>query len=383
MASIRLENLDKRYGKVHAVKEINLEIAEGEFIAFLGPSGCGKSSTMRCIAGLEEISGGTIYFNERNVNRVRPRDRGVAMAFETYALYPTLNVHENLAFPLRAARMKDEEIGKRVAEIAGILEITDLLDRMPRGLSSGQQQRVGLARALIKKPEVFVLDEPISHLDTRQRGRMRAYLKRLHIELGHTMVYVTHDQEEAMAMADRITVMRDGHLIQTGTPEEVYHQPVDIFVAGFIGEPATNFLDCRLEQDGNECILEAISDADVRLPMSERMVNQARSGAIPDEVTLGIRPFYVHPSFEADNQHIIPARVFIIEPLGDSTVVTVDVADARMQVVTPPDFTASPKQELWLAFDPARVLLFDRSTTRTIANGRAMNEDETTTIPTT
>ncbi|MEJ2305258.1 MAG: ABC transporter ATP-binding protein [Anaerolineales bacterium] len=383
MASIRLENLDKRYGKVHAVKEINLEIAEGEFIAFLGPSGCGKSSTMRCIAGLEEISGGTIYFNERNVNRVRPRDRGVAMAFETYALYPTLNVHENLAFPLRAARMKDEEIGKRVAEIAGILEITDLLDRMPRGLSSGQQQRVGLARALIKKPEVFVLDEPISHLDTRQRGRMRAYLKRLHIELGHTMVYVTHDQEEAMAMADRITVMRDGHLIQTGTPEEVYHQPVDIFVAGFIGEPATNFLDCRLEQDGNECILEAMSDADVRLPMPERMVNQARSGAIPDEVTLGIRPFYVHPSFEADNQHIIPARVFVMEPLGDSTVVTVDVADARMQVVTPPDFTASPKQDLWLAFDPARVLLFDRSTTRTIANGRAMNEDETTTIPTT
>ena len=383
MASIRLENLDKRYGKVHAVKEINLEIAEGEFIAFLGPSGCGKSSTMRCIAGLEEISGGTIYFNERNVNRVRPRDRGVAMAFETYALYPTLNVYENLAFPLRAARKKDAEIGKRVGEIAGILEITDLLERMPRGLSSGQQQRVGLARALIKKPEVFVLDEPISHLDTRQRGRMRAYLKRLHIELGHTMVYVTHDQEEAMAMADRITVMQDGHLIQTGTPEEVYHQPVDIFVAGFIGEPAMNFLDCRLLLDQGEYILEAMADPNVHLPIPESINDSARSGAIPEEVTLGIRPFYVHPSKQTDDQHTIPASVFIVEPLGDSTVVTVDVADARMQVVTPPDFKANPKEKLWLAFDPARILLFDKASRRTIANGMGLGESETISIPTT
>jgi len=381
MASIRLEGLDKRYGKVHAVKGINLEIAEGEFIAFLGPSGCGKSSTMRCIAGLEEISGGTIYFNERNVNRIRPRDRGVAMAFETYALYPTLNVYENLAFPLRAVRMKDEEIGKRVDEIASILEIIDLMERMPRGLSSGQQQRVGLARALIKKPEVFVLDEPISHLDTRQRGRMRAYLKRLHIELGYTMVYVTHDQEEAMAMADRITVMQDGHLIQTGTPEEVYHQPVDIFVAGFIGEPAMNFLDCRLQQDGSEFFLEAIADASVHLPLPESMANLARTGDIPEELILGIRPFYVHPSFQVDEQHNIPASVFVVEPLGDSTVVTVDVADARMQVVTPPEFTAQKNEKLWLSFDASRILLFDKSSTRTIANGIALNETDTTSIP--
>lgn len=383
MASVRLENLDKRYGKVHAVKGINLEIANGEFIAFLGPSGCGKSSTMRCIAGLEEISGGTIYFNERNVNRVRPRDRGVAMAFETYALYPTLNVYENLAFPLRAARMKDEEIGKRVGEIAAILEITDLLDRMPRGLSSGQQQRVGLARALIKKPEVFVLDEPISHLDTRQRGRMRAYLKRLHIELGHTMVYVTHDQEEAMAMADIITVMQDGHLIQTGTPEEVYHQPVDIFVAGFIGEPAMNFLDCRLIQEAGEFTLEALADAHIHLSIPERMKGLAQTGKLPEEVILGIRPFYVHPSFQADDQHIIPASVFIVEPLGDSTVVTVDVADVRMQVVTPPEFTSSPREKLWLAFDPERVLLFDKTSTKTIANGMALSDRENISIPTT
>jgi len=374
MASIRLENLDKRYGKVHAVKEINLEITDGEFIAFLGPSGCGKSSTMRCIAGLEEINGGTIYFNERNVNRIRPRDRGVAMAFETYALYPTLNVYENLAFPLRAARMKENEIDKRVRQIADTLEITELLDRMPRGLSSGQQQRVGLARALIKKPEVFVLDEPISHLDTRQRGRMRAYLKRLHIEFGHTMVYVTHDQEEAMAMADRITVMRDGHLIQTGTPEEVYHQPVNIFVAGFIGEPAMNFLDCRLVREADEYHLEAMADARVRLQIPDRMDGLARSGDIPNEITLGIRPFYVHPAFQPDQSHTVPASVFVVEPLGDSTVVTVDVADTRMQVVTPPDFTAKNKEKFWLEFDPARILLFDKSSSKTIANGMALDE---------
>jgi multiple sugar transport system ATP-binding protein len=374
MASIRLENLDKRYGKVHAVKKINLEIADGEFIAFLGPSGCGKSSTMRCIAGLEEINGGTIYFDDRNVNRVRPRDRGVAMAFETYALYPTLNVYENLAFPLRAARTEGNEIDKRVREIADILEITELLERMPRGLSSGQQQRVGLARALIKKPDVFVLDEPISHLDTRQRGRMRAYLKRLHIEFGYTMVYVTHDQEEAMAMADRITVMRDGHLIQTGTPEDVYHQPINIFVAGFIGEPAMNFLDCRLVRGANEYHLEAMGNARVRLQIPDRMDDLARSGEIPDEITLGIRPFYVHPAFQADESHTVPASVFVVEPLGDSTVVTVDVADTRMQVVTPPDFTAQTKAKLWLAFDPARILLFDKSSSKMIANGMALDE---------
>ena len=246
MASIKLEKLHKWYGKsVHAVRGIDLEIADGEFMAFLGPSGCGKSSTMRIIAGLEPISEGNLYFNGKLVNEVRPKDRGVAMAFETYALYPTLNIYENLAFPLRAAKWNEADMDKRVREIAEILEITDLLERMPRELSSGQAQRAGLARALTRKPNVFVLDEPISHLDTRQRSRMRAYLKRLHIELRHTMVYVTHDQEEAMAMADRITIMNDGVLVQTGTPEQIYNHPASVFVAGFVGEPPMNFLDCN------------------------------------------------------------------------------------------------------------------------------------------
>jgi multiple sugar transport system ATP-binding protein len=369
MASIRLEKLHKRYGKVHAVRGIDMDIGEGEFMAFLGPSGCGKSSTMRIIAGLEEISGGKVYFNDQCVNRVRPRDRGVAMAFETYALYPTINVYENLAFPLRAKKWSEPEIDKRVREIAGILEITDLLDRMPRGLSSGQQQRVGLARALVRKPEVFVLDEPISHLDTRQRSRMRAHLKRLHIELGHTMVYVTHDQEEAMAMADRITIMKDGLLIQTSTPEEVYHRPVNLFVAGFIGEPAMNFLQCQLKQENGAYFLQALSDANVRVPLPMTMTPLAQKGQLPNQLTLGIRPFYVKASSDLSDKHPIPASVFVIEPIGDSTIVTVNIADTRMQVVTPPGFQIAPKQPIHLWFDPERILLFENKTGNTITNG--------------
>jgi multiple sugar transport system ATP-binding protein len=368
MASVRLENLHKRYGKVHAVRGIDLNIAEGEFTAFLGPSGCGKSSTMRTIAGLEEISGGKIYFNDQCVNRMRPRDRGVAMAFETYALYPTLNVYENLAFPLRVAKWNEADLDKRVRDIAGILEITDLLDRMPRGLSSGQAQRVGLARALTRKPEVFVLDEPISHLDTRQRSRMRAYLKRLHIELGHTMIYVTHDQEEAMAMADRITIMRDGLLIQTDTPETIYHHPIDIFVAGFMGEPAMNFLKCQYLEDGGKRYLQAVSTPEIRVPLPARMDALAQAGKLPQQVTLGIRPFYVSLSLTKDPTHTILASVFVVEPLGDSAVVTVEVADTRMQVVTEPYFRADLKQSVWLSFEPDRTILFDTVTEKALTN---------------
>lgn len=368
MASVRLEKLHKRYGKVHAVRGIDLDIAEGEFMAFLGPSGCGKSSTMRTIAGLEEISGGKIYFNEKCVNRIRPRERGVAMAFETYALYPTINVYENLAFPLRAAKWSEADIDKRVLEIARILEITDLLERRPRTLSSGQAQRVGLARALTRKPEVFVLDEPISHLDTRQRSRMRAYLKRLHIELGHTMIYVTHDQEEAMAMADRITIMRDGLLLQTDSPETIYHHPVNMFVAGFLGEPAMNFLPCEYKENGEDRYLQATASPEIRVPLPTQLEGLAQSGKLRQKVTLGIRPFYITLSLTKDNTHTIPATVFVLEPLGDSTVVTVDVADGRMQIVAESGFRIDEKTTVWLSFDPARTLLFDTTTEEALLN---------------
>jgi ABC-type sugar transport system ATPase subunit len=367
MASIRLEKLHKNYGKVHAVRGIDLDIADGEFMAFLGPSGCGKSSTMRIIAGLEEISSGSLYFNNQLVNNVRPKDRGVAMAFETYALYPTLSIYENLAFPLRAAKWKEADIDKRVREIAETLEITDLLHRMPRGLSSGQAQRTGLARALTRKPNVFVLDEPISHLDTGQRSRMRAYLKRLHIELSHTMVYVTHDQEEAMAMADRIAVMNDGLLIQIGKPEEIYHHPANIFVAGFVGEPSTNFLECEHFQDRGRPVLDYKG---IRLELPPSAEGLAQRGALPRRVTVAIRPFYVGITFEQTARHNIPAEVFVVEPMGDMTVVSVKVHETRLQVVTAPEFRARAKQAVWLAFDADYTLLFDTTTGAALANSR-------------
>lgn len=357
MSSIKLEKLDKWYGKsVHAVRGIDLDIADGEFMAFLGPSGCGKSSTMRIIAGLEDISSGSLYFDTKKVNDVSPKDRGVAMAFESYALYPTLNTYENLAFPLRAIGWKQAEVDKRVREIAGILEITDLLDQMPTGMSSGQAQKVGLARALTRKPNVFVLDEPISHLDTRQRSRMRAYLKRLHIELNHTMVYVTHDQEEAMAMADRITVMRDGLLVQTGTPEEIYNSPVNLFVAGFVGEPAMNFLDCEYKRENDRDVLV---HHNIVIPLPDQYKNLANDGIMPKKVILGIRPFYLDISSKQDAHHVIPAEVFVVEPMGDTTVVSAKLNDIRFQIATSPDIKLLPKENIWLGFDPVHVLLFD------------------------
>jgi multiple sugar transport system ATP-binding protein len=359
VASVTLEKLWKKYGDVEAVCGISLDIADGEFMSFLGPSGCGKSSTMRMIAGLEEITSGNIYFDGELVNKVRPRDRNVAMAFETYALYPTLNVYENLAFPLRAAKWSDADVDKRVREIARIMEITDLLDRSPAHLSGGQQQSVGLARALTRAPRVFLMDEPISHLDTRQRGRMRAYLKRLHIELGYTMIYVTHDQEEAMALADRVAVMDLGLIRQVGTPEEIFHNPADTFVAGFVGEPPMNFLECEYSQEEGRHVLRH-NDITIEMPShSEALVQR---GAISQRVTLGIRPFYIDIGLEKSARNTIPAEVFVVEPLGDMTVVSVDVLETRLQIVTAPDFRAQPKQTLWLAFDPAHTLLFDAET---------------------
>ncbi len=365
MASVTLEKLVKHYGKVPAVRGIDLDVADGEFMAFLGPSGCGKTSTMRMIAGLEEITEGAIRFDGKSVNTVRPRDRGVAMAFESYALYPTLSVYENLAFPLRAAKWAEGDIDKRVREIAGILEITDLLARKTRELSSGQAQRTGLARALTRNPSVFLLDEPISHLDTRQRARMRAYLKRLHIELGHTMIYVTHDQEEAMAMADRIAVMSDGVLRQVGTPEEIYHHPADLFVAGFVGEPAMNFLSCVPERTPSGMVLRVAGSPELSVPLP------AALESVPPAVTLGVRPFYIDIAAEQDATHTLPARVYVVEPLGDTTTVTVNVAKTRMQIVAPADFRATAQQSVWLAFDPNHILLFDDAGGKTIYNGQA------------
>ncbi len=360
MATVRLHHLHKSYdrGKTMAVKDVSLEIADGEFMALLGPSGCGKSSTMRMIAGLEELSGGEIWFNDTLMNRIPPKGRNVAMVFESYALYPTLSVYENLAFPLRSAGKPLDEIERRVREIVGILQCEDLLQLKPANLSSGQSQLVGLGRALMRQPNVFIMDEPISHLDTRLRSRMRSYIKRLHIELGYTMLYVTHDQEEAMALADRIAIMDVGQVVQIGTPGEVFHQPASRYVAGFVGEPPMNFLECQTEQNGGS---PSLSYKGHPIPWGSSEHTRA-AGQVPRDVVVGIRPFYVSLAGERSASHNVPAEVFVVEPMGDTTVVTVKAEDTRIQIVGEQKMRVNSGEVLWLGFDPAHLLLFDKDT---------------------
>ncbi len=365
MSSVSLKDIYKRYGKIEAVRGISLDIADGEFVAFLGPSGCGKSSTMRMIAGLEEINGGDILFDGHSVIDKKPGERNVAMAFETYALYPTLTVYENLAFPLRCAKWSNSEIDKRVREVAGVVGITDLFDRKPNRLSSGQSQSVGLARALIRKPNVFLLDEPISHLDTSQRFHMRAYTKRLHIELGYTMIFVTHDQEDAMALADRIAVMGTGILRQIDTPREIYDHPSDIFVASFIGSPPMNFMDCQYAEDNGKGF---IRHRQISIPMPYRYAEVISKGQMSMDLMMGIRPFYVNLTFQQSEATPIPAEIFVVEPLGDMTVVNIFLDEqTRFQAVMPSSFRARPKQPVWIGFDPNHILLFDKATEKTFS----------------
>jgi multiple sugar transport system ATP-binding protein len=359
MASVVLRDVHKSYGKVQAVRGISMDIEDGEFIAFLGPSGCGKSSTMRMIAGLEEITAGDILFNGDSVIDKQPKDRNVAMAFETYALYPTLNVYENLAFPLRAAGWERAQIDKRVREVADIIGVSDLFDRKPGKLSSGQSQAVGLARALIRKPNVFLLDEPISHLDTSQRFHMRVYIKRLHIDLGHTMILVTHDQEDAMALADRVAVMSDGKLHQIDTPGNIYSNPVDLFVAGFIGNLPMNFIIGNIVSDGGNAYFRYQL---VNIPLPPHYLSKYQNGSLPTDVVLGIRPFYMRLHSENDPQGEISSIIFVMEPLGDMNVATIQVEDLRLQVVTAPTYKRPSGAAVKVSLDPNHILLFDKVT---------------------
>jgi len=362
VAAITLENVSKTYaGNVEAVRNISFEVKNGEFVALLGPSGCGKSSTMRMIAGLENITGGTIYFDGKPVNDLRPRDRKVAMAFETYALYPTLTVYENLAFPLRSAGWSQAQVDAKVQEFARLLELTRLLDRMPGELSGGQAQRIGLARALVREPAVFLLDEPISHLDTRQRFRMRQIIKRLHLEKGYTMIYVTHDQEEAMAMADRIVVMHEGVIRQVGTSAEIYRDPADDFVAGFVGEPPMNFLEGSPAQHNGTWMFRS---GDRQFPFPGWL--QPQGAELPAALKMGIRPYDVNVCLDSNVPCDAKGEVFVCENMCDYSIVTVDMTDVRFQAVTPSSFSASRHQPVSLKFDTTFMRFFDTVTGKAI-----------------
>ncbi len=328
MAAVTIADVWKYYGKTVAVKELDLEIRDNEFMCILGPSGCGKSSTLRMLAGLEFISAGDIFFDDVRVNDLPPRDRDIAMVFENYALYPHKTVFENMANPLKLRRTPSDEIHRRVHRAAEILEITPLLQRKPMELSGGQKQRTAIGRAIVREPKVFLFDEPIAHLDAKLRSHMRGELKHLQRDLETTTIYVTHDQLEGMSMADRIAVMHDGVLQQLGTPSEIYDSPCNEFVAGFVGEPPMNFLDCSLERTSDGlCVVHR----GFRLVLGEHQA--AKLGSVSDAgVRIGIRPDNIAIEPGDQGAFDIPGVIYVVEPLGGDMIVEVTVGGDRVMV---------------------------------------------------
>lgn len=368
MAQIKLEHLYKIYkGNVEAVKDLNLTINDGEFLALLGPSGCGKTSTLRMIVGLEEISKGTITIGDRIVNKLEPAHRNVALAFESYALYPPLTIRDNISFCLRARKMSKTEINAKVQDVAQILDITDILDRKPAELGGGQKQRVSLARALVRDPDVLLLDEPLSHLDAAQRAHMRTELKRLHAQIHHTTILVTHDQLEAIAMAERIAIMNFGVLQQVGTFDEVYNHPVNEFVAGFIGEPPMNFLPCRPVAEGDRLDLQA-TDGSFRLALPDELRSRVLEKG-PKSVNLGVRPVHIDAAGSQGGngqvtieQSVVPTligNVFTYESLGEEGQLAATVGNSTLLVVTGPGQQLKRGDPVTLQLRPDRLHLFD------------------------
>ncbi|MCC2957483.1 sn-glycerol-3-phosphate ABC transporter ATP-binding protein UgpC [Massilia sp. IC2-477] len=355
MASVRLQGITKQYENNLVIKGIDLDIADGEFVVLVGPSGCGKSTLLRIVAGLEDVSSGTVEIGGRDCTGVEPARRGIAMVFQSYALYPHMTVAENMGFALKLAKVPRDEIAERVARAAEILQIGHLLERRPKALSGGQRQRVAIGRAIVRKPEVFLFDEPLSNLDAALRGQTRVELARLHRELGATMIYVTHDQVEAMTLGQKIVVFNGGRIEQAGTPLELYERPANQFVAGFLGSPRMNFLPGALAgEEGATAHVRLAGGAVVHVAAD------AAHAAPGSAVTLGVRP--EHLRVEREGSAGIPATVTLVEYLGDSTIVYAQVEGVPEMVSLKcrPD-APCPKngERVTLAFDPAHGHLFD------------------------
>ncbi len=326
MATVAFKNLVKSYDKTEVLHGINLEVSDGEFVVFVGPSGCGKSTTLRLLAGLEEITAGDIYIDGRLVNNLEPKERNIAMVFQNYAIYPHMSVRKNIGFGLRTAKMSKEDKEKRIEEVGAMLGMTELLDRRPSQLSGGQRQRVAIGRAMVRDPSVFLFDEPLSNLDAQLRTQMRLEIKKLHQRVGTTIIFVTHDQVEAMTLADRIVIMKDGHIQQVGSPTEVYRHPANLFVAQFIGAPSMNILEGKRVANGVE--LEGGS-----------LINKTPNGNNSD-LRVGVRPSDLTIA-EAGNDVLLEGSVSVIEPLGSETLIYVNLGDK--EVVATVSGRSSPK----------------------------------------
>jgi multiple sugar transport system ATP-binding protein len=358
VSKVTIDRVSKTYeGNVEAVREVSFSCEDGEFLAILGPSGSGKSSMLRMIAGLEEITRGEILFDGKVVNHLTPSQRNIALAFESYALYPLMTIYENIAFPLRARGLKRSEVEEKVAFIAEELDLVDILKKKPSSLSGGHQQRVSLARALIRDPNVTLLDEPISHMDQRVRAEMRARIRRLHDELHLTTIYVTHDQAEAVSLCDRLAVLNLGELQQIGTVQEIWNQPANRFVATFVGEPQMNFVNGKIE-----------SPREVSMPAGEGKIVLPCAGSVDrkyigSEITIGLRPQQITLSMRGENEGAIAGTVELIEFQGENAILTVKPAHierTEIKVVIPGEKVGQIGESVWLKFSPDIIHLFDK-----------------------
>jgi multiple sugar transport system ATP-binding protein len=364
MANVSIRNVTKKFGNVIAVNDMSLEIRDKEFLVMLGPSGSGKTTLLRCIAGLETPEKGEIYIGDSCVTNVLPKDRDVAMVFQSYALYPHMNVFDNIAFSLKIRKVPISERTKRVKEVADLLQIGHLLDRRPRQLSGGEAQRVALGRAIIRQPRVFLMDEPLSNLDAKLRLYMRMELKKLQKDLDITTIYVTHDQAEAMTMADRIAVMDSAVLQQLGSPDEIYNHPGNVFVAGFMGSPAMNFLDCTLVKEDKQPLRLIGEGFSFTIP--KWMAEAVEKEAAASEFALGVRPEDILVQSEQIKGESIPAAIFEIEPLGFETVVDLTVGGKLLRMRTSADFKANPGDKLNIAFAKDKIHVFGKKTSKLI-----------------
>ena len=351
MATVEFQRVEKRFGTTKVIHGVSFDIRDGEFMVLVGPSGCGKSTLLRMLAGLEEISGGTIAIGGRTVNNIDSKDRDIAMVFQSYALYPHMNVRDNMGFSLRLRKAPRRELDERVAKAARILNLEPYLERYPRELSGGQRQRVAMGRAIVRDPKVFLFDEPLSNLDAKLRVQMRAEIKALHQRLQTTTVYVTHDQIEAMTMADRIVVMHDGVIEQIGTPLELYDRPDNLFVAQFIGSPAMNIVQGTLRRANGSAHVETADG--IRWPLGAPMADEGRS------VSYGVRPDHLELASGAERG--VPGEIVVVEPTGSETELVVRIGDAQVIVETRGRATLQPGDKVTFTVNPANVHLFDQA----------------------